>query len=292
MLKYFAILILLFTTTNTYLLAQKSKANDKSLLWRISKKDLKKPSYLFGTIHIICKQDYIWTPAMQNSFKNTEEVCFEMDLDDPNMMMQVAMGVMSTDGKRLKDYFNEADYQKLSKYVSDSLNMDISMFDQMKPVALETLFSTNTNSICDSPQSYENNIMAEAKKQNKEILGLETVSEQLDLFDNLPIDTVIKDIMSVVNGKSSDENEYQKLVAAYKKQDLPALYKYIKESGELDKDLGGFLDVRNEKWVPKMITMMDSHAMFFAVGAGHLYGENGLISLLRKAGYTVTALKQ
>jgi uncharacterized protein YbaP (TraB family) len=171
------------------------------------------------------------------------------------------------------------------------MKMDITMFEQMKPVALETLFSTNTNSLCDSPQSYENNIMTEAKKQNKEIVGLETVSEQLDLFDNLPIDTVIKDIMAVVNGKATDENEYQKLVTVYKKQDLPALYKYIKESGELDKDLGGFLDARNEKWVPKMITLMDSHAMFFAVGAGHLYGENGLIALLRRAGYTVTALK-
>jgi uncharacterized protein YbaP (TraB family) len=133
--------------------------------------------------------------------------------------------------------------------------------------------------------------MAEAQKGKKEIVGLETVSEQLDLFDNLPIDSVIKDIMSVVNGKSTDISDYQKLVAAYKKQDLPALYKYIKESGELDKDLGGFLDVRNEKWIPKMTSMMDIHPMFFAVGAGHLYGENGLISLLRKAGYTVTPLK-
>lgn len=290
-MKYVAILIVLLTTTCTCVHAQKTEANDKSLLWQISKKDLRKPSYLFGTIHIICKQDYLWTPVMKKSFKDAEEVCFEMNLDDPNMMMQIAMGVMSTDGKRLKEYFNEADYQKLTKYVSDSLKMDISMFEQMKPIALETLFSTNTNSLCDSPQSYENNIMAEAQQQKKEIVGLETVSEQLDLFDNLPIDSVIKDIMSAVNGKSDDQSEYQKLVAAYKKQDLPALYKYIKESGELDKDLGGFLDVRNEKWIPKMTTMMDSHSMFFAVGAGHLYGDNGLISLLRKAGYTVTPLK-
>lgn len=288
-IAYFTLIIHLFFSISVF--AQKRQVNDnKSLLWRISSKDMKKPSYLFGTIHLICPEDYVWTEKMKQSFISADEVCFELDLDDPNMMVQVATGMINTNGKTLKEYFSEADYQKLSQYVSDSLKMSISLFQQMKPVALQTLFTTQ-NTSCQNPVSYESNLVEEAKAQKKEIVGLESVSEQLDLFDNLPVDSVIKEIMNTVNGLQTDNTDFAKLINAYKKQDLPALYKLIKESSEMDKDLDGFLDVRNEKWIPRMIEKMDNKSMFFAVGAGHLYGDNGLIDLMRKAGYTVTPIK-
>jgi hypothetical protein len=264
--------------------------NTKSLLWSVSGKGMKEPSYLFGTIHLICPQDYVWTDAMKQSLNKSKEVCFEMDMDDPNIMLQIASGMIDHSGKKLKDYFSPADYEKLEKYVKDSLGMSIELFQQMKPVALQTIFSTQSSD-CSNPVSYENNIMETAKTANKEITGLETVSEQLDLFDNLPVDSVIKDIVDLLNGKNTDKGDFKKLTTAYKNQDLPALGKLIKESGATDKDIDGFLDVRNEKWIPRMIEKMDKTSVFFAVGAGHLYGDNGLISLLKKEGYTVTPIK-
>lgn len=264
--------------------------NTKSLLWAISGKGMKEKSYLFGTIHLICPQDYIWTDAMKQSLLKSKEVCFEMDMDDPNIMMQIAAGMIDQSGKKLKDYFSPADYEKLEKYVKDSLGMNIELFQQMKPVALQTLFSTQSSD-CSNPISYENNIMEAAKTDKKEITGLETVSEQLDLFDNMPVDSVIKDIVDLLNGKNTDKGDFKKLTTAYKNQDLPELGKLIKESGASDKDIDGFLDVRNEKWIPRMIEKMDKTSVFFAVGAGHLYGDNGLISLLKKEGYTVTPIK-
>lgn len=266
-------------------------AAEKTLLWKISSKEMKQPSYLFGTIHLICHDDYVWTPAMKRSLDACKEVCFEMDLDEPSLMMEVATGMMDKNGKTLKEYFSEADYAKLEKYVHDSLGMDLEVFQPMKPIALLTLFSTKGAS-CDTPESYEANIMQEAQKTNKNITGLESVSEQLDLFDNLPVDSVIKDIMEAVNGIEEDPHSFEALIKAYKKQDLPALHKLIQESGKKDIDLSGFLDMRNEKWVPRMIEKMDTNAVFFAVGAGHLPGEMGIISLLRKAGYTVTPVKK
>ncbi len=264
--------------------------NTKSLLWSVSGKGMKEPSYLFGTIHLICPQDYVWTDAMKQSLNKSKEVCFEMDMDDPNIMLQIASGMIDHSGKKLKDYFSPTDYEKLEKYVKDNLGMSIELFQQMKPVALQTIFSTQSSD-CSNPVSYENNIMETAKTANKEITGLETVSEQLDLFDNLPVDSVIKDIVDLLNGKNTDKGDFKKLTTAYKNQDLPALGKLIKESGATDKDIDGFLDVRNEKWIPRMIEKMDKTSVFFAVGAGHLYGDNGLISLLKKEGYTVTPIK-
>ncbi|OSZ78327.1 hypothetical protein CAP35_08715 [Chitinophagaceae bacterium IBVUCB1] len=268
-----------------------SKAADKSLLWRISNKEMKEPSYLFGTIHLICEQDYVWTDAMAKCLQAAKELCLELDMDDPNITMQIAMGMMNSNGKTLKSYFDDTTYTKLEKYMKDSVGMGIEMFQTMKPVMLLTMFSAKSP-ICSSAVSYETNLVQLAQVQQKEVTGLESVEEQLDLFDNLPTDSVIKEITDILNGKNSDKTAYyKKLINAYKNQDLPALGDLIKESGATDKDLGGFLDVRNEKWVPRMIEKMDKNSTFFAVGAGHLYGDNGVINLLRKAGYTVVPVK-
>jgi len=270
--------------------AQTKTASNKSLLWSISGKHMKKPSYLFGTIHIICPQDYIWTQKMKESLKKSQEVCFEMDMDDPSVLMKVATGLMDNSGKTLEDYFTPEQYKLVTAYVRDSLGMNISLFRNMKPAALESMI-TGKNVACENPVSYEDKIMEQAKADKKEILGLEQPEEQIELFDNLPADSVVKEIMEVINGKSSDNDDYKKLVNAYKKQDLPALYELMRFSGESPIDLAGFLDDRNQRWIERMVEKMDQKSVFFAVGAGHLWGENGVINLLRKEGYTVIPVK-
>ncbi|WP_276134818.1 TraB/GumN family protein [Polluticoccus soli] len=262
----------------------------KSLLWRITGKDMKKPSYLFGTIHLVCPEDYFWTTTMESTLNSAEVVCFEMDLDAPDIFLEVAKGMINNEEKKLKDYFSDEDFAALKKYLTDSVGVDIAVFQMMKPVAIQTMLAERALG-CPTPVSYEANIMQIAQKENKEILGLETPREQLDLFDNLPAEDVAKDLLDMIHGKDDSKNQYIKLVTAYKKQDLVALHRLIMESSKKDMDLGGFLDVRNEKWVPRMVERMDQQSVFFAVGAGHLWGDNGVIALLRKSGYTVEPMK-
>ncbi|MCD6064843.1 MAG: TraB/GumN family protein [Flavipsychrobacter sp.] len=262
----------------------------KSLLWRITGKDMQKPSYLFGTIHLICPDDYFWTDTMQATLKRADVVCFEMDLDAPEIFLEVAKGMINNEEKKLKDYFSDDEYAALQKYLSDSVGVDIAVFQMMKPVAIQTLLAERAIG-CTMPVSYEANIMVAAKKENKEIIGLETPREQLDLFDNLPADSVARDLIDIIRSKDDSKDDYNRLVTAYKKQDIAALHRLIVESGKKDLDLGGFLDVRNEKWIPRMVDKMDQNAVFFAVGAGHLWGKNGVIALLRKSGYKVEPIK-
>ncbi|OJW84043.1 MAG: hypothetical protein BGO69_09265 [Bacteroidetes bacterium 46-16] len=262
----------------------------KSLLWRISGKDMKRPSYLFGTIHLICPADYIWTDKMKESLHKSQEVCFEMDMDDPGVLMKVATGLMDNSGKRLEDYFSPEQYKQVATYMHDSIGMNISLFDNLKPAALQSMLTTKT-AACANPVSYEDKIMEQAKKDKKEILGLEQPEEQIELFDNLPPDSIVKQVMETVTGKDNDKEEYQKLVNAYKQQDLPALYELMNSSGESPIDLAGFLDDRNKRWIDRMVDKMDQKSVFFAVGAGHLWGENGVINLLKKEGYRVEPVR-
>jgi uncharacterized protein len=270
---------------------QKSTQKDQSLLWRISGKDLTKTSFLFGTIHMICPGDFLWTEKMKESFKKTDKVCFEMDLDDPSVMMQAAMGLIDQTGKKLKDYFTPEQYVILERYVKDSLGMDIATFEQMKPVALLSMVGTSGVS-CQNPVSYEDSLMKIAESQNKEILGLESANEQLEVLGTIPIDTVIAQIMDAIqNNNQNDSDEFNMLVNAYKKQDLPALYALLTSTKDITNSMDMFLDDRNKKWIPRMKDKMGHTSIFFAVGAGHLYGDMGVISLLRKDGYTVEAVK-
>jgi hypothetical protein len=261
--------------------------DNKSLLWRITGQGLKQPSYLFGTIHLICQDDYLWTEAMKKSLAACKQVCFEMDIADPNVLLGASAGMINPGGKTLEDYFTKEQWNRLSRFLKDSAGADISMMQMMKPVVLESLLAAKSVS-CEIPVSYEANIMEQAQKAGQNIAGLEEVQEQIDVLNSLPDDSVASSLVKMIDSFSNTKAEYAKMLSAYKQQDLPALFQQIQSSKELGDDLGAFLDERNKKWVPRMTKMMQQKPTFFAVGAGHLWGGKGVINLLRQAGYTVT----
>ena len=291
MKKYLLPLISTLSLLFNNAIAQQVAHNDnKSLLWRISGKHMSNPSYLFGTMHIICATDYIWTDSMEKSLANADEVCFEMDMDDPSVMMAVATAMISANGKTIKDYLTDEQYKLLTKYVEDNLHMDMSVLNQMKPVALQMLFSEKVIN-CDNPVSYEERIMGIAKEEKKNIVGLEEAREQIALLEKMPVDSAIQEIIRSIQSKTETDTEYEKMVMLYKNQDIQGLYRLIKKSKEAGLDMGDFLDNRNKKWIDRIVDKMDQHSVFFAVGAGHLWGDKGLISLLRKEGYNVEPVK-
>jgi uncharacterized protein YbaP (TraB family) len=129
--------------------------------------------------------------------------------------------------------------------------------------------------------------MEAAMKEKKEIIGLEGVQEQMDVLNSLPEDSVIAELVQMPDSFADSKRQYAEMIAAYKAQDLAELYNQIQGSKEMRDELGVFLDDRNKKWIPRMSAQMQSAPIFFAVGAGHLWGPVGVISLLRKAGYKV-----
>lgn len=294
-----AMIIVSSVACTQQLLAQKKKKPSvketkevNSLLWKISGNGLQKPSYLFGTIHMICKDAYFWTDKMQSAFDATDKVCMEMDLDDPMLQMQVASKMMLQDGKTLKDFFTEEEYQIIGNYLKDSFDFDIQSFQLFKPVALLMIISQKSMS-CENnaTESYEKNLMQMAQKNSKEILGLETAEDQLNALESLPHDSLVKMLIKYSKGDTKSAGyDINDLVNAYTQQDLQTIKTLI---GKMEKESGnmkGLLDDRNKNWIPKMEKMMQDNAVFFAVGAAHLPSKIGVIYLLRQAGYTVAAI--
>jgi uncharacterized protein YbaP (TraB family) len=262
----------------------------KSLLWKISGMGLKAPSYLFGTIHMICPDDYLWTPAMQNALKRSRKIAFELDMDDPQLPMQVVAGMMLKDGKTLEDFYTEAEYKHLKEVVDHNAGMPMDMLKTLKPFAVMSMLATKSVS-CTQPDSYEGNIMKIALKDKKEIVGLEAAQDQIDIFEKMNTDSTAKMLLQVADEMDELKSQFDAMVGAYKQQDLPGLYELIITSPDYKDDLNTLLFDRNRKWIPAIAQLSKAQSTFIAVGAGHLWGAEGVISLLRKAGYTVDAIK-
>ncbi|MBL7704428.1 MAG: TraB/GumN family protein [Taibaiella sp.] len=289
--KYSKIILLLLLL---YSSAFSVQAQEKTLLWRISGNGLSKDSYLFGTMHKICEEDYFWTDTMKKYFHRSDRVCFEIDLDNPFLLLSTVKSMQSVDGRTLKDLFTPKDFARLSTYFKRANGYDIMLFNQVRPSVLMLLLETDYVN-CLAFKSYEDEIKKEARKFKKSILGLETVEEQFAAVADVTDKEVVTYVMNIVNGQYLNDKSHQLLydhiTALYKLQDIQALYSLVGiDSSELFDTKEMVLDFRNKNWIPKFKTYSKDKSIFYAVGAGHLAGEAGLISLLRKEGYQLDPL--
>lgn len=289
-LFFLIVLILSFTISAQNL--------EKSLLWKIYGKDMKDTSYLYGTIHMIEKKDFVVSKTLKNRFKKTESLVMEIQLDmDSAANAFIKENALYPNGKSIKDYLNETDYNFFQTYLKDSMKMGmikVKICEMMRPFYAQSLIMADQMK---KSESYEKTFHKMAKKKEK--LGLETIQEQMTILASGEIQNQVNEfIKDMKSGKLNAENEMVKLVQFYKNQDVQGLYNEMiasmeKEGGKM----GGvtkedFLDNRNKRWIPKLVQLMNTKTIFIAVGAGHLAGENGLIQLLRNQGYIVSPIIQ
>ncbi|ADB42272.1 TraB/GumN family protein [Spirosoma linguale] len=263
---------------------------NKSMLWEISGKGLTKPSYLFGTIHLICPTDFTITEPTKKALSGTEQVYLELDMDDPQMMPKMQKGMMNTGGKSYKEWLKPEDYTLLSDYYKSKMGAGLDQLGMLKPLALMSMnYMTLLN--C-QPESYDMTFAKMASEQKKEVLGLETVESQFAIFDKIPVEKQATELVDMVRNQDKARTEFNQLITLYKAQDLDGLLKLMRQS-EFS-DMAGYEDAllndRNANWIPTIEQAVKLKPTFIAVGAGHLGGDKGVIELLRKKGYTVKAV--
>lgn len=265
--------------------------DENSLLWEISGKGLKKPSYLYGTFHMMCKQDVFFSETMKQALTASKEVYFEMDLDDPSNTLGAMFFMNMKDGMTLKDLYNDDEYTKVEAFFRDSLKMPLFALQKMKPLMLQSMLYPKLLQ-CKQSSGVEMELLKLVAEQQKEVKGLETIQEQASFFDDIPYETQARELLKSLDSLSYWSAEFDKMVAVYKAQKLNDIEKMFNDSeftsGENKAIL---LDNRNKRWVEQLSKIMPETNVFVAVGAGHLPGEQGVIELLRKAGYTVRPLQ-
>ena len=262
--------------------------SDNSLLWKIEGKNLKAPSYLMGTIHILPQKDFFLSGAMKQALASSQHVVLELDMDDPAMGMTMLQNASMNDGSTLDKLLSAEDYQQLGVLVKKSTGVGIEVFDKWQPmlVASVVMQQMMDNQIA----SYEMTLVRLAQEAQKEVKGLESIQEQTEAMATIPYPQQAKYLSELLNDFEKQKALFGKMVELYKSQNINALLDYmIEQSGGIDFSTV-LLNERNHKWIPKIALLAAEKPSFFAVGAGHLPGNDGVLALLRKAGYRVTAV--
>ena len=267
-----------------------SQELEKSLLWKISGNGLKHDSYLFGTIHITC--DATLDDNTLRALDNTKQLYLELDMDEKSMQMEMMQHMMMKDGTKLSTLLNSEDFKTVDEFLKKNLNMSAKLFDSFKPFMITTMLYPK---MIDCPfQSVESVLMKVSKEQNEEIFGLETIEDQMKVFDNISYEIQAEELVKMAKGNlEKDKDEMNRMLKIYENKDIEGMLKMMDDSENkiTSENQDVLLNNRNKNWIPIMIKTMKDKPTFFGVGAGHLAGEEGVIKLLRKKGYKVEAVQ-
>lgn len=276
--------------------AQQKKTNllvnkdDNSLLWRVSGNGLPKASFLFGTFHLMCKDDIHFSDQLKTTFNGADKIYMEMDMDDPATMLSGLLLINMKDGKTLKQLYTSEEYKKVNTFFSDTLHMPLSFMEGMKPFFLEALLYPKMMP-CKTVSGVEEELMKLAKTDKKEIKGFETMEFQAAIFDSIPYAEQAKELLKSIDSIEINKKQFDTMMNVYKSQrlnEIENLFSKTESGMEAHQDI--LLNDRNKNWVGQLKNIMKNTSVFVAVGAGHLVGKLGLIALLRKEGYTVEPL--
>ena len=267
-----------------------AQESNTSIFWKVTGNGLEKPSYLYGTVHLIPQSDFFLMDSLENKFESCREIVLEVDMDDPNFLTKTQQLMFMPDNKTINDLLDTTEYDQLSGFFKDSLNLQLDRFQRLKPFFLVQFIIPK---MINKPlASYEITFVQMAKKYNIDLTGLESIKEQMNSIDKIPFKKQAELVLETVNDFNEEKQIYSQLIDAYKKMDFKNFYTLMfKASTELKEFEQVLLIDRNEKWIPRIEKMIKEKPCFIAVGALHLEGDKGLVALLQSGGYTVTPIK-
>jgi uncharacterized protein len=274
---------------------------EKSVVWKITGNGLKAPSYLYGTIHMIPKNQFAMPDAIREALDNSKRVTFEIDMKEmTNLLTQMSLMTKAfmAGGKTIKDLLSPDDYSFVKGKMAEK-GIPSGMMERMKPLFLSTLFSSDEDggSMGEGAiTSVEMELYKSTKRRRLETAGLETTSYQMSLFDSIPYEAQAKMLVDGLRAtevdSTSGENQLDQLLKLYHAQDINAMQSMIADEGE---GMAAYEEIllkkRNRNWIAPMSRMMREKPTIFAVGAGHLGGTSGVVALLRKEGFRVEAVQ-
>lgn len=265
--------------------------HQNSLFWQISKRG-EPTSYMYGTMHMINKEFYEFNSNMTACIKQSDVVVMELG-GMPNPIQ--TMLLITLRNGSLKDIFSNKQWQELLKFYKQEFGMDeskfISTYNRFKPFFL---FQSLTQAYFEKDaESYDLNIMKIAKENNIELIGLETIQQQIGFFDQIPNSEMAKMILEGLKSYKEDLEEFKTLQTLYSEEKIDKMIPLMKEqSPEFLKYEDLFLTDRNKNWIPDLKEILSKKSCFIAVGAAHLFDKKGLISLLKLEGYTLTPIEK
>lgn len=266
-----------------------SAKDNQTLLWEVTGNGLLAPNYFLGTMHILCPEDAFLSESVIRILDRSKAVYFEIELDDLGQLMGALKAMLMRNDTTLTDLLTPEELARLQLAFKEKLPIPLpfAVLQRMKPMMLSGMLAEQMLP-CKAGAGTEMLISEEAKKRKLPIKGLETAAFQAGLFDSIPYALQARELLKSLEDTSGSSQVTQRMIDAFKQQNLEALNTLM---GSEEGGMAGFEDIlvygRNRNWVEAFANIAREGTFLFAVGAGHLPGEQGVLSLLKKKGYTL-----
>ena len=257
----------------------------QSLLWKVSGKKMKAPSYLYGTIHIQDARVASFDTTVLNALNRCEAFAMEVLLDEINMRgIQKAM--MMPEGKYLNTLLSQEDFALLDSICKAKLGISAIFMNGMKP-----FFVSSTLEQLDLRQDAEDALdlylLKKAREYGKVCYGLEKYMDQIRAIDAISLKEQADMLSQMLHDTAQVSQDFEDMLEAYLRFELDSLAAMTQDTALPKKFEKVLVNDRNVTMVKRFLTISGEHTVFCAVGAAHLAGTKGIIALLRKKGYTV-----
>jgi uncharacterized protein YbaP (TraB family) len=249
------------------------------------------PSYLLGTIHSEDKRVVELPAPVRGAFDASPGIALEV-VPDAAAIIKSMVTMTYTDGRSLRDVLPEDLYREAAAALGE-LGMPEEAFKDFKPWAVVTLLSVPAS---ESGEFMDMMLYRSAVAQHKRIEGLESIEEQLAVFDDLDESDQVGLLRETLASRDQLPVMFEELVGAYLSRDLDALLRlserYLQDG---DPRLAALfreaaIDSRNRRMAERMVPLLDQGGWFIAIGALHLPAADGVLARLRQRGYAVSAV--
>lgn len=263
-------------------------------LWHIQDED--SDIYVFGTVHIL-RPGIDWqTGDVMSAFDAADTVYFEAPVNDPDrataMQQVVFANAMNPAGVTLSSLVSEDTWQSIVAF-APRVGASAAQLEPLRPWIATIQLSVGfiVASGFDPASGVEATLWPMAAEAGKTLAYFETVEEQIGFFADLPQDVEVRLLEQTMTDFEAGPEQLDTLVTSWADGDQDAIDEVM--NGQMRADAPEVHDIiivqRNERWVEEIADILDgSGTVFIAVGAGHLPGEQGVISLLRDRGIEVS----
>lgn len=272
------------------------------IFYKVEGNGLAAPSYLFGTHHMAPADFTDRFTSLPEARENAQAVVGEIDMTGNPMQLQMEMAryMQAPADSTLSKLMTPEEFNELNekfKPLAPMPGLDLSMLDGMRPMVPTTMVTLTLVQKSmpgfDPTKQLDATFQADFKKAGKKVIPLETAAQQAELlYTFTPIAKQLEALRETLADTEKAEKAAIRLNEAYMAQDLDAMMAVSKEEeGDGSEFMEALIDRRNHDWMTRIPAIMSDQPSLIVVGALHLAGEEGLVNLLRRQGYTVTPMK-
>lgn len=256
---------------------------NQSIFWEIRHPNQKKPSFIFGTMHVNDSRVFHTVDAVLPYIQRADRYAAEIALEQEHSSMPMSVFLFK-DGKTLSDFIGNKKYEKLHRVLQKAFDLNLHRYQRFLPF-FTINFITNNILTSDKSSTLDEYLWKLAQDHYKPCIGVETRREQMKIIQNIPETLQVQMLLSIGKNVSNFRKQTLHLTNQYLEGNIQAVYIQSKKSaGKLRKIL---LYQRNERMSNRIATYCATESVFVAIGAAHLAGQKGVLNLLKQKQFVV-----